>query len=376
MLINVCRICGRSRLCPKAVQLFTSGRQGTLRRIELITGIRLQQIPNAPDMLCFCCQTDLNSAMMFRRTCILQQKKWVPVEEAEELDKMEVQPKEKPKPVLPKRKYQRRKKSSVLPVETVDIVVATDNKASADATGGDEEFDQPVEISTEPESEESDVKLEFINAKEEDSPPKDDEDVDSDLELPNIRTFKCATCGVIKYNKSSLDRHQYEHSGKIPYPCKECHKGFLAASELKAHNLTHHTAEPPFKCRYCERRYFSTAGRKKHERVHTNERPYVCDQCGKGFTRTCILMAHMESHRTIKKFGCQVCNRSFSLKKHLVTHLVSNTHKQNAEFASSASETMSVVSCDTYSSWSTSSQVASPLDEVLQSQLDILCQEI
>jgi len=84
---------------------------------------------------------------------------------------------------------------------------------------------------------------------------------------------------------------------------RECPRGFLAASELKAHNLTSHTAEPPFQCRYCERRYFSMAGRKKHERVHTNERNFVCDQCGKSFTRTCILMAHMESHSIVKKFG-------------------------------------------------------------------------
>ncbi|XP_037732795.1 transcription factor Ouib [Drosophila subpulchrella] len=371
MLINVCRICGRSRLCPKAVKLFSSGRQGTLRRIELITGIRLQQIPNAPEMLCFCCQTDLNSAMMFRRQCILQQKKWVPVEEAQELDKMEVQPKEKPKPLVPKKKYQRRKKLSTLPVETVDIVVPTDNKPSAEASG-DDEFDQPVDISTESETPECDKNLEEIDAKDD-----DEEFLDLDNELPNIKIYKCATCGVIKNNKSTLVRHQYEHSGKKPFPCKECPKGFLAASELKAHNLTHHTAEPPFPCRYCDRRYFSTAGRKKHERIHTNERNFVCDQCGKSFTRTCILMAHMESHSIVKKFGCEVCDRSFSLKKHLVAHLDSNTHKQNSELASSSSETMSVVSCDTYSSWSQSSQVASHVDEdLVQSHFDILCQEI
>jgi len=176
---------------------------------------QLQQIPNAPDMLCFCCQTDLNSAMMFRRQCILQQKKWMPVEEAKELDKMEVQPKEKPKPLVPKRKYQRRKKQSTLPVETVDIVVPTDNKPSAEATGGDDEFDQPVDISTESETPECDKNLEEIDAKDD-----DEELLDLDNEIPNIKIYKCATCGVIKNNKSSLDRHQYEHTGKIPFPCK------------------------------------------------------------------------------------------------------------------------------------------------------------
>jgi len=81
-----------------------------------------------------------------------------------------------------------------------------------EATGGDDEFDQPVDISTESETPECDKNLEEID--------DDEELLDLDNEIPNIKIYKCVTCGVIKNNKSSLDRHQYEHTGKIPFPCK------------------------------------------------------------------------------------------------------------------------------------------------------------
>ncbi|EDW96557.1 transcription factor Ouib [Drosophila yakuba] len=372
MLINVCRLCGRSRLCPKAVALFKPGRQDVLRRIQLITGIHLQQIPNAPDMVCFCCQTDLHSAMIFRRQCILQQKKWVPLQQGDEVGANEEE-KVAPNDSSPKKKTnQRRKGRARVPLEKVDIVVKNENKASADAPVGDDEFDQPVEISNEPEATDSDVKLEEVDL-------PDEYGLESDHELPNVQIHQCATCGIIKNNKSSLDRHQFEHSGLRPFPCQECPKTFLAASELKAHNLTHHTVEPPFACRYCDRRYFSVVGRKKHERVHTNERPFVCEQCGKAFTRTCILKAHMASHQVVRKYSCDVCDRWFSLKKHLATHYISNTHKRNAEAVTSSSEYMSMLSYESDETWSQATSLT-PLtisvdEDLVQTQFDILCQE-
>ncbi|EDW42988.1 transcription factor Ouib [Drosophila sechellia] len=370
MLINVCRVCGRSRLCPKAVELFKPGRQAILRRIQLITGIRLQQIPNAPDMVCFCCQIDLQSATIFRRQCILQQKKWVPLQHSDEVGASEEKKVGPNDPSTKKKTTQRRKGRPRMPLEIVDIVVANGNKASADASVGGDEFDQPVEISNEPDATDSDVNLEEIDLPDEDG-------LESDHDLPNVQIHKCDTCGEIKNNKSSLVRHQFEHNGLRPYPCKECPKTFLSASDLKAHNLTHHTLEPPFACRYCDRRYFSVVGRKKHERVHTNERPFVCDHCGKAFTRTCILKAHMASHQVVRKYSCDVCDRSFSLKKHLATHFISNTHKRNAKAVTSSSEYMSMLSFESDETWFQGTPLTSSVDEdLVQSQFDLLCQEV
>ncbi|XP_017073639.2 transcription factor Ouib [Drosophila eugracilis] len=385
MLINVCRVCGRSRLCPKAVNLFKPGRKELLRRIHLITGIRLQQIPNAPDMVCFCCQTDITSAMLFRTQFILEQKKWVPVKNIDEVVENKVQKgkekvekeeekKKKEDPVPKKRKCQRRKSQSWKPLETVDIVVKSDIKTS---TGVDDEFDQPVEIFDKPEASDSDVNLENIEIKDSEL-FEVEKDLDSNCELPKVQIYKCDTCGLIKYNKSTLERHMYEHTGIRPHPCKECKKTFLTANELRAHYLSHHTMEPPFDCRYCERRYFSAVGRKKHERIHTNERPFVCDQCGKAFTRSCTLNAHKETHTANKKFSCDVCDRSFSLKKHLVTHFRSNAHKRKTEMALSLSESMSLVNIETNETWSQSqgTQVVSPInDNLVQTQFVLLCED-
>eukprot|EP00099_Drosophila_melanogaster_P009640 NP_001262384.1 numerous disordered muscles, isoform B [Drosophila melanogaster] len=370
MLINVCRVCGRSRLCPKAVELFKPGRQDILRRIQLITGILLQQIPNAPDMVCFCCQTDLQSAMIFRRQCILQQKKWVPLLQSDKVGASEEKKVEPNDPSTKKKTTKRRRGRPRMPLEIVDIVVTNESKASAGESVGGDEFDQPVEISNEPDATDSDVNLEEIDLPDEDG-------LESDHDLPNVQIHKCDTCGIIKNNKSSLVRHQFEHNGIRPYPCKECPKTFLVASELKAHNLTHHTLEPPFACRYCDRRYFSVVGRKKHERVHTNERPFVCDQCGKAFTRTCILKAHMAVHQVVRKYSCDVCDRSFSLKKHLATHFISNTHKRNAEAVTSSSEYMSMLSFESDETWSQGTPLTTSIDEdLVQSQFDLLCQEV
>ncbi|XP_017123963.1 transcription factor Ouib isoform X2 [Drosophila elegans] len=240
MLINVCRVCGRSRLCPKAVNLFKPGRQEmeVLRRIHLITGIRLQQIPNAPDMVCFCCQTDIVSAMHFRKICISEQKKWVPVEKSE-AEVVENQDQEaKPMKAVPKkqRKNPRRRVRSTMPVEKVDIVVSHDNIPFPETTGGDDEFDQLAELSGQPDTPECDIKLDDDDAKIEDCSVKEeelslqeDEDTDSERKLTGkVQIYACNTCGVIKNNKSSLLRHEYDHTGKRPYPCKECTKSFLS----------------------------------------------------------------------------------------------------------------------------------------------------
>ncbi|KAH8243239.1 hypothetical protein KR032_005934 [Drosophila birchii] len=375
MLINVCRICGKSTLCPKALDLFKLDNQETLRRIYMITGIRLQQIPGAPDMVCFCCQTDLNSAILFRRHCIQEQKKWVPLKkeaEAEEENfkaevenlkaeqealKTESEEEEEEEDTVSTPRRPGRRRGPVEPLHTVDIVVKLPETVVEESTvgGNDIETEQLAEI---PQDEENERDTEFS--------------IPSELEV-----HKCSTCGIVKKNKASLVRHEYTHAGERPFPCKECPKRFLSGNELRAHMLSHHTQEPPFPCRYCHRRYFSVVGRRKHERVHTNERPFVCDQCGKAFTRVCILRAHMQSHTGQRMFRCDICDRSFTLKKHLVTHYISNTHKRNANIADPEPEggdsfEAGLIPNDNY----TENQNISTQENLEQSQFDLLCVDV
>lgn len=175
--------------------------------------LQLQQIPNAPDMVCFCCQTDLQSAMIFRRQCILQQKKWVPLLQSDKVGASEEKKVEPNDPSTKKKTTKRRRGRPRMPLEIVDIVVTNESKASAGESVGGDEFDQPVEISNEPDATDSDVNLEEIDLPDEDG-------LESDHDLPNVQIHKCDTCGIIKNNKSSLVRHQFEHNGIRPYPCK------------------------------------------------------------------------------------------------------------------------------------------------------------
>ncbi|KAH8248283.1 hypothetical protein KR038_010132 [Drosophila bunnanda] len=373
MLINVCRVCGKSTLCPKALELFNLDNQETLRRIYVVTGIRLQHIPGAPDMVCFCCQTDLNSAILFRRHCIQEQKKWVPIKkeaEAEEENfKAEVEnlkleqegrkaiEEEEEEDTVSSPRRSDRLRGPVEPLHTVDIVVKLpETTAVEESTGGvnDNETDQLAEI-----------------------PQNGENEADPEYPIPSkLQVHKCGTCGIVKKNRASLVRHEYGHTGERPFPCKECPKRYLSGNELRAHMLTHHTKEPPFPCRYCDRRYFSVVGRKKHERIHTNERPFVCDQCGKAFTRVCILRAHMQSHTGKRMFRCDVCNRSFTLKKHLVTHYISNTHKRNAEMAEAepAGENTFEAGLMTNDNFTENLNISTQED--LQSQFDLLCADV
>ncbi|KAH8340741.1 hypothetical protein KR059_005770 [Drosophila kikkawai] len=370
MLINVCRVCGKSTLCPKALELFKVDNQKILRRFYVITGIRLQPIPGAPDMVCFCCQTDLDSAILFRKHCILEQKKWVPLKKeteaeeenlkaevenlkAEEALKADQEKKEEDTATTPKRPGRRR--GPVEPLHTVDIVVQLpESSVVEESTGGanDVETEQLAEI-----------------------PQNEDGERDPEYSIPSkLQVHKCATCGIVKKNKASIVRHEYTHKGEKPFPCKECPKRFLSGNELRAHNLSHHTQEPPFPCRYCDRRYFSVVGRKKHERIHTNERPFVCDQCGKAFTRPCVLRAHMQTHTGHRMFRCDICDRSFTLKKHLVTHYISNTHKRNAEMAEAEPPEEDTFEADLMNSDNFPDNFNfSTQEDLEQAQIDLLC---
>ncbi|KAH8374559.1 hypothetical protein KR200_001136 [Drosophila serrata] len=373
MLINVCRVCGKSTLCPKALELFKLDNLETLRRIYLVTGIRLQQIPGAPDMVCFCCQTDLNSAIQFRKHCIQEQKKWVPekkeAEDEEENFRAEVENLKSEQGGLKADEVEGdiesesprspcRPPGSVEPLQTVDIVVKLpETTVVEESTGGtnDNETKQLAEI-----------------------PQKGEGEADPEHYVPaKLKVHQCGTCGIVKKNRASLVRHEYRHAGEKPFPCKECPRRYLSRNELRAHMLAHHTKEPPFPCRYCDRRYFSVVGRKKHERIHTNERPFVCDQCGKAFTRVCVLRAHMQTHTGQKMFRCDICDRSFTLKKHLVTHYTSNTHKRKAKMAEKVPAGKDTFEAGLITNDNDTENLNKFTQEELeQSQFDLLCVDV
>ncbi|XP_016961546.1 transcription factor Ouib [Drosophila biarmipes] len=318
MLNNVCRVCGRQKICEKSLNLFDLVNRRFLKHLHMITGLRLCPMENVPGFMCLCCQAELRSALAFRKLCVKTQKKWLTIEEDSSSDEESSNAKTKLES----------EKCASLSIfgepdeceeleETFQILIKEeplDNVLIRDPEDL-EELKSVSHCNTNKEILETSVPRQKILRSI--SKPKTDDHI-----------YICELCGTHATSKSNFQRHMRKHTGERPFGCKECDARFLAAAELRAH-LRVHSKEQPFACRYCEKRYVSYMGRMVHERTHTNERPYVCEECGKKFTTAYVLKNHMLIHTGERLFRCELCDRAFQRKAHLITHFRSMMHQLN-----------------------------------------------
>ncbi|XP_037732796.1 transcription factor Ouib [Drosophila subpulchrella] len=310
MLNNVCRVCGRQKICEKSLNLFDVVNRKYLKHLHMITGLRLCPLDNAPGFMCLCCQSELRSALAFRRVCIKTQQKWLTIEADSSAD-----PKLESEKNATVSNFREPDDGEVLE-ETFQILI-------------EEEPSDSVLIPESEEFEKLDFETDCCSTNEEidkasvphqkilriSSKPKTDDQI-----------YTCELCGTYAASKSIFQRHMRKHTGVRPFGCKECGARFLTAAELRSHHRVH-SKEQPFACRFCEKRYVSYMGRMTHERIHTNERPYVCEKCGMKFTTAYVLKNHMVIHTGERNFRCETCNRSFQRRGHLKTHFESMMHQ-------------------------------------------------
>lgn len=80
------------------------------------------------------------------------------------------------------------------------------------------------------------------------------------------------------------------------YACKFCGKLFPRSANLTRHLRTH-TGEQPYKCKYCERSFSISSNLQRHVRnIHNKERPFRCTLCDRCFGQQTNLDRHLKKH--------------------------------------------------------------------------------
>uniref|UniRef100_A0A182U9J3 C2H2-type domain-containing protein n=1 Tax=Anopheles melas TaxID=34690 RepID=A0A182U9J3_9DIPT len=77
----------------------------------------------------------------------------------------------------------------------------------------------------------------------------------------------------------------------------KCGKRFTHLELLGQHALQHVRQNKPHKCEHCPKQFCHPMDLRRHQYRHTGALPYLCAICRKGFTRRDHLQAHEQTHR-------------------------------------------------------------------------------
>lgn len=130
------------------------------------------------------------------------------------------------------------------------------------------------------------------------------------------------TCNICNksFTYSSFRNHMKLHGREKPYMCDFCGKKFIMQGQFTRHLATH-TDTLPFQCTMCPYRGRFNECLKMHMRTHTGEKPYQCSECPARFVNKSNLTRHVLIHKEERDFKCDTCDRGFYTKREFDLHL-------------------------------------------------------
>ena len=135
------------------------------------------------------------------------------------------------------------------------------------------------------------------------------------------RSYCCGICGIRKRSAHNLNvHHRKRHAAQM---CGVCGKLFELASSLSHHMYTHN--EPRFFCEKCSFHCHFESELKKHNVTHHSQPLHQCirKNCGRWFKHKADLVLHVESH-TKELIECEHCDFKTTLQKYLKEHMKSH----------------------------------------------------
>ena len=137
--------------------------------------------------------------------------------------------------------------------------------------------------------------------------------------------ISCKTCADKFDCESNLDKHFMEaHSGKMPFTCVQCRKGFKYYPLYVMHRISHAgKTNALFPCEECGLVFASKSTLDEHLKI--SEMHNTCEACGKGFQSQFSLKVHQFLvHARKTETSCAKCQKTFSywsdLSQHMKTH--------------------------------------------------------
>ena len=135
------------------------------------------------------------------------------------------------------------------------------------------------------------------------------------------RSYRCSICGVRKHSAGNLNaHHRRRHEAQM---CGICGKVFELASSLTHHMYTHDKRR--FFCEKCSFHGHFESELKKHNITHHSQPSHQCmrKNCGRWFKRKADPVLHVETHRK-DLISCEICDYKMTLQKYLKEHMKSH----------------------------------------------------